>query len=159
MPLGYAGHARMRCQAAYVIEAAFNFASIRWNNWSAAGCYNARLPVSPSVATDLLSAVPRRSFSALSNRQFVVYFSLASAAMMADNIEHVISYWVIFQKFHSSALGAFAVISHWVPFLLLAPYSGTLADRVDIRRLIQTGMLMFCGVSLGWGNHVHDRLH
>jgi MFS family permease len=71
--------------------------------------------------------------------------------MMADNIEHVISYWVIFQKFHSAALGAFAVISHWVPYLLFAAYTGGLADRFDIRRLIQIGMVMFMGVSIGWG--------
>lgn len=71
--------------------------------------------------------------------------------MMADNIEHVISYWVIFQKFHSPALGAFAVVSHWVPYLLFAAYTGGLADRFDIRRLIQIGMLLFMGVSIGWG--------
>ncbi len=71
--------------------------------------------------------------------------------MMADNIEHVISYWVIFQKFHSPALGAFAVISHWAPFLLLGGYTGGLADRLDIRRLIQLGMVLFMGVSIGWG--------
>ena len=29
--------------------------------------------------------------------------------MLADSIEHVISYWVVFQKFHSPALGGFAV--------------------------------------------------
>lgn len=71
--------------------------------------------------------------------------------MMADNIEHVISYWVIFQKFHSPALGAFAVVSHWAPYLLFAAYTGSLADRFDIRRLIQIGMLLFMGVSIGWG--------
>ena len=71
--------------------------------------------------------------------------------MMADNVEHVISYWVIFQKFHSPALGGFAVISHWVPYLFFAGYSGSLADRFDIRRLIQTGMLMLLGVSVCWG--------
>ena len=71
--------------------------------------------------------------------------------MMADNIEHVISYWVIFQKFHSPALGAFAVVSHWLPFLLLGGYSGALADRFDVRRLIQMGMLLFMAVSIGWG--------
>jgi MFS family permease len=71
--------------------------------------------------------------------------------MMADNIEHVISYWQIWQKFHSPALGAFAVVSHWLPYLLFAAYSGALADRFDIRRLIQIGMLMFMGVSIGWG--------
>ncbi len=70
---------------------------------------------------------------------------------MADNIEHVISYWVIFQKFQSPALGGFAVVSHWVPYLFFAGFSGALADRFDIRRLIQTGMLMLLGVSVCWG--------
>ena len=71
--------------------------------------------------------------------------------MMADNIEHVISYWVLFQRFHSPALGGFAVISHWVPYLFLAGFSGALADRFDIRRLIQVGMLLFMAVSVSWG--------
>jgi MFS family permease len=98
------------------------------------------------------SAVPKhRAFTAFSNGDFRIFFFAASAAMMADNIEHVISYWVVFQKFHSPALGAFAVISHWVPYLVLAGYTGRLADRFDIRRLIQTGMLLFIGVSISWG--------
>ncbi len=71
--------------------------------------------------------------------------------MMADNIEHVISYWVMFQKFHSPALGGFAVLSHWLPFLLFSVPVGGLADRFDPRRIIQTGMAMFIAVSLGWG--------
>jgi len=71
--------------------------------------------------------------------------------MMADNIEHVITYWMMFQKFHSPALGAFAVVSHWAPFLLLGGFTGGLADRMDLRRLIQLGMLLFMGVSIGWG--------
>jgi len=71
--------------------------------------------------------------------------------MLADNTEHVISYWVLHQKFHSPALGAFAVISHWVPYLLLAGYSGALADRYNPRRMIQCGMLLFMAVSIGWG--------
>jgi MFS family permease len=92
-----------------------------------------------------------RAFSSLSNRDFRIYFLAATAAMMADNVEHVISYWIMFQKFHSPALGGFAVISHWLPFLLFAGFSGTLADRFDIRRLIQAGMLLFIGVSVCWG--------
>ena len=71
--------------------------------------------------------------------------------MMADNIEHVISYWIIFEKFQSPALGGFAVISHWVPFLLFSFYAGALADRFDPRRVIQLGMLLFMAVSLAWG--------
>jgi MFS family permease len=58
---------------------------------------------------------------------------------------------VLFQKFHSPALGGFAVISHWAPFLLFSIYSGALADRFDPRRIIQIGMLLFMSVSITWG--------
>jgi MFS family permease len=80
-----------------------------------------------------------------------MYFFGTATAMLADNIEHVISYWVMFQKFHSPALGGFAVISHWAPYLLFSVYSGALADRFDPRRIIQLGMLIFVSVSLMWG--------
>jgi MFS family permease len=79
--------------------------------------------------------------------QFITYV----LAMMADNIEHVISYWVLFDKFRSSALGGFAVVSHWLPFLLFSVATGALADRFDPRRIIQCGMLLFITASLGWG--------
>jgi MFS family permease len=98
----------------------------------------------PAVAT-------HRAFAAFSNTDFRTYFFCASAAMMADNIEHVISYWVLFEKFHSPALAGFAVVSHWIPFLLFAGYTGALADRFDIRRLIQIGMSLYMVVSVCWG--------
>jgi len=96
-------------------------------------------------------AAPQKSFAALRHPGYRMYFVGTALAMMADNIEHVISYWVLFQKFQSPELGGFAVISHWVPFLLFSVYSGLLADRFDPRRIIQLGMLCFITVSLGWG--------
>jgi MFS family permease len=74
-----------------------------------------------------------------------------AGAMMADSIEHVISYWVIFEKFNSPALNGFAIVSHWLPFLLFSVYAGALADRFDPRRLIQIGMVIFMLVSIAWG--------
>jgi len=71
--------------------------------------------------------------------------------MLADSIEHVISYWVVFQKFRSPALGGFAVVSHWLPFLLFSVHVGALADRLDPRRIIQLGMSLFMFVSVAWG--------
>ena len=59
---------------------------------------------------------------------FRVQFVTFVFAMMADNIEHVISYWVMFQKFHSPALAGFAIVSHWLPFLLFSVAAGAL-DR------------------------------
>jgi MFS family permease len=80
-----------------------------------------------------------------------MFFIGNATAMLADNMEHVVSYWVMYQKFHSPALSGFAVIAHWLPFLLFSIPVGALADRVDPRRLIQLGMLMFMSVSFMWG--------
>jgi MFS family permease len=98
------------------------------------------------------SAEPKhKSFAALRHPDCRIYLLGAAVAMMADNIEHVISYWIIFQKVHSPAWAGFAVLSHWLPFLLFSVYSGALADRFDPRRIIQFGMVMFMTASLGWG--------
>jgi MFS family permease len=89
--------------------------------------------------------------AALRHRGFQMFFIATALAMLADNIEHVITYYVIFDKFHSPTLGGFAVISHWLPFLAFSVYSGALADRFDPKRIIQLGMVLFMGVSLAWG--------
>jgi MFS family permease len=90
-------------------------------------------------------------FAALRNASCRPYLGGAALAMMADNIEHVITYWVVWEKFHSPALTGFEVISHWLPFLLLSPYFGALADRYDCRKLIQASQALFMAVSLTWG--------
>ncbi|MEY9589848.1 MULTISPECIES: MFS transporter [unclassified Bradyrhizobium] len=91
------------------------------------------------------------SFAAMRSVPYRLQFASYVLAMMADNIEHVISYWVVFQKFHSPTLGGFAVLSHWLPFLLFSVAVGGLADRFDPRRIIQCGMLLFIVASAGWG--------
>jgi len=90
-------------------------------------------------------------FAALRNPDYRRYFSVNLLSMTADNIEHVISYWVMFQQFHSPALAGFAVISHWVPFLLFSMHAGALADRYDCRKLIQISQGLFMVASLSWG--------
>jgi len=93
----------------------------------------------------------RRAFGALAVRGYPMFLFTFFMTMMADNVEHVISYWVAFQKFHSAALGGFAVVAHWLPFLLFSVAVGGLNDRVDSRRLIQIGGAIFMCVSLAWG--------
>jgi MFS family permease len=96
-------------------------------------------------------AAGRVAFAALHHPDYRRYFSVLMLAQMGDNIEHVISYWLLYQKFHSPVLAGFAVISHWTPFLFFAVYFGALADRHDCRRLIQTAQAMYGLVSLTWG--------
>ena len=91
------------------------------------------------------------SFAAMRSPPYRAQFVAYVLAMMADNIEHVISYWVVFQKFHSPALAGFAVLSHWLPYLLFSVSVGGLTDRFDPRRIIQCGMLLFIVASTGWG--------
>jgi MFS family permease len=95
--------------------------------------------------------VPSKAFSALGLPGYRAYLATLMLTMMADNVEHVISYWVVFRQFHSAALGGFAVVSHWTPYLALAVTVGGLNDRLDSRRLIQAGGLLFMLVSAGWG--------
>ena len=92
-----------------------------------------------------------RPFAALRLPGFLPFLVTFMLTMMADNIEHVMSYWVAFQKFHSSALGGFAVVAHWFPYLVLSVPVGALNDRFDSRRIIQSGAALFMLVSLGWG--------
>ena len=97
------------------------------------------------------ASAPPQSFAALRHPGYRAYFAGSALAMMADSVEHVISYWIMFQKFHSPALGGFAMLSHWLPFLFFSVWSGALADRFDSRRIIQFGMLLFMIASVGWG--------
>ena len=95
-------------------------------------------------------AAPLQSFAALRHAGYRAYLFGNAFAMMADSVEHVITYWVAFQKFESPALGGFAVLSHWLPFLLFSPLAGALADRFDPRRMVQIGMALFMFCSAAW---------
>ena len=75
----------------------------------------------------------------------------AGLSMMGDNIEHVITYWVLWEVFPSPWLVGFQVISHWLPFLLFSVLFGGLAEKYDCRRIIQIAQGLFAFVSLRWG--------
>jgi MFS family permease len=106
----------------------------------------------PSPEARQHSARPDKkiAFAALHHKDFRVYFVATMLAMMADNIEHVISYWLLYEKFRSPVLAGFAVLSHWTPFLLFSVYFGAMADRYDCRKVIQVAQIMFMGVSAAW---------
>jgi MFS family permease len=134
-----------------VPTAAFDGGPGRWKKWQICTGLTATIAI---VTNDVPSPAPAaspRAFAALRVPGYGIYLVGSALAMTADSIEHVISYWMVFQKFQSPALGGYAVISHWLPFLLFSVSAGSLADRLDPRRIIQAGMLLFIGCSLGWG--------
>lgn len=90
-------------------------------------------------------------FAALRARWYKGYLTGGSLLMAGDNAEHAITYWVMWQTFHSPVLAGFAVISHWLPHLLFSIPFGGLADRFDCRRIIQISCGAFGLASLIWG--------
>jgi MFS family permease len=89
-----------------------------------------------------MSSTKAPAFAAFKFVGFRFHVITYMLAMMADSVEHVISYWMLYQKFHSPELAGFAVLSHWLPFLFFSVPAGALADKYDPRRLIQAGIAL-----------------
>lgn len=106
--------------------------------------------IATHVSTVPIADIQAARFVALRNADCRTYLIGASMSMMGDSIEHVISYWVLFERFHQPALAGFAVISHWAPSLL-SFYTGAWADRTDCRKIIRLAQFLFMGVSAAWG--------
>ena len=90
-------------------------------------------------------------FAALRAPWYKGYLAGSVLMMGGDNLEHAITYWVMWQMFHSPVLAGLAVLTHWLPHLFFSIPLGGLADRYDCRRLIQLSALLFIAVSIGWG--------
>jgi MFS family permease len=90
-------------------------------------------------------------FAALRAPWYKGYLAGSVLMMGGDNLEHAITYWVMWQTFHSPVLAGLAVLTHWLPHLFLSIPLGGLADRFDCRRLIQLSALLFISVSIIWG--------
>lgn len=90
-------------------------------------------------------------FAALRAPWYRGYLAGSVLMMGGDNLEHAITYWVMWQTFHSPVLAGLAVLTHWLPHLFFAIPLGGLADRFDCRRLIQLSALLFISVSVVWG--------
>ncbi len=77
-----------------------------------------------------------RTFSALKVPNFRLFFYGQSISLVGTWMQTVAQSWLVYSLTHSStALGAVVAIQT-LPVLLLGPYAGVIADRVDKRRLM-----------------------
>ena len=77
-----------------------------------------------------------RTFSALRVPNFRLFFYGQSISLVGTWMQTVAQSWLVYSLTHSStALGAVVAIQT-LPVLLLGPYAGVIADRVDKRRLM-----------------------
>lgn len=80
---------------------------------------------------------PRRSsFRALHSRPFRLYFAGQVASASGTFLQQTAIGWLVLQLTRSPADLGLVLAAGGVPSLLLGPWGGSIADRVDLRRLI-----------------------
>lgn len=91
-------------------------------------------------------------FSPLRNRNLRLYWAGQSISLIGIWMQQIAQSWVVWELTGSTIdLGTVAMLG-LLPFLLLGPFSGPLADRLDRRKLLiatQAGAMMLAFI-LGW---------
>ncbi|MGD0220503.1 MAG: MFS transporter [Acidimicrobiales bacterium] len=109
-----------------------------------------------------LRRIRRKTFSALKVPNYRLYFAGQSVSLIGTWMQITAQAWLVLSLTHSSTDLGFVVALQTIPVLVLAPYGGVIADRVDKRRLmvvLQTfmglqaltlGLLTLSGVVCFW---------
>lgn len=83
-----------------------------------------------------LVAIGGRTFSALKIANFRRYYLGQSVSLAGTWMQSVAQSWLVYTLTHSSTDLGLTVALQALPVLLLGPYGGVIADRVDKRRLM-----------------------
>jgi MFS family permease len=78
----------------------------------------------------------RRTFSSLSNRNYRKYFFGQTTSLIGTWMQMTAQSWLVFTLTHSATDIGFVVALQTLPVLLLGPYGGVVADRVNKRKLM-----------------------
>ena len=78
----------------------------------------------------------RVTFAALSVPNYRRYYAGQSISLIGTWMQMTAQSWLVFSLTHSSTALGVIVALQTLPVLLLGPYGGVIADRVDKRRLM-----------------------
>jgi MFS family permease len=81
-------------------------------------------------------ALARRTFSSLKVHNYRLYFTGQSVSLVGTWMQTTAQAWLVLSLTHSATDLGLVVAIQTLPVLLLAPYGGVIADRVDKRRLM-----------------------
>lgn len=83
-----------------------------------------------------VKASARRTFSSLANPNYRKFFLGQTTSLIGTWMQTTAQSWLVFTLTHSATDIGFVVALQTLPVLLLGPYGGVIADRVDKRRLM-----------------------
>ena len=81
-------------------------------------------------------AITKRTFSALAVPNFRLFFFGQTTSLVGTWMQSVAQSWLVFTVTHSATAIGLVLALQTLPVLLLAPYGGVIADRVNKRRLL-----------------------
>ena len=83
-----------------------------------------------------LAGLGSQTFASLSNRNYRRYISGQAVSLIGTWMQTVAQSWLVLQLTHSGTQVGLLVALQTLPVLLLGPYGGAVADRVDKRKLM-----------------------
>jgi MFS family permease len=83
-----------------------------------------------------LDALRRQTFASLSNRNYRRYLSGQSISLVGTWMQTIAQSWLVLQLTGSATAVGIVVALQTLPQLVLGPYGGLIADRMDKRRLM-----------------------
>ncbi|PRZ44195.1 putative MFS family arabinose efflux permease [Antricoccus suffuscus] len=89
--------------------------------------------------------IGRQTFSSLRNPNYRLYFSGQAVSMIGTWMQRVAQSWLVLQLTGSGTALGVVVAMQTLPVLLLGPYGGVVADRLDKRKLM-IGLQSMMGV-------------
>jgi len=90
-----------------------------------------------------LTALRRQTFAALANPNYRLYVSGQAVSLVGTWMQSIAQSWLILQLTGSATALGVVIALQTLPTLVLGPYAGVVADRIDKRRLmigLQSGM-------------------
>ncbi len=98
-----------------------------------------------------VAAASRQTFAALANPNYRRYFSGQAISQVGTWMQTVAQAWLVLQLTGSATALGLVVALQTLPMLLLGPYGGVVADRVDKRRLMMALQAMMGVLALALG--------
>ncbi|UQX87591.1 MFS transporter [Jatrophihabitans telluris] len=89
-----------------------------------------------AVLARRVNGLGRQTFSSLSNRNYRRYYSGQAVSLIGTWMQTVAQSWLVLQLTGSGTALGVSVALQTLPVLVLGPYGGVVADRVDKRRLM-----------------------
>jgi MFS family permease len=98
-----------------------------------------------------LGALRRQTFAALGNRNYRRWFAGQSVSLAGTWMQMIAQSWLVLELTGSGTAIGLVVALQTLPTLLLGPYAGVVADRIDKRRLIIALQSTMGGLALALG--------